>query len=130
MEIINKTLCKTTNAMGRVADFIVIAVKAIVTAVCRVADLIGAAVAAIIKWVVLSALALFAMVSAGLLWMSVPYFACMTMFGDDINSIWQVYAMFGIFGAWTILPKIVYDRLASRNKSPLDKFFEELNKRA
>lgn len=106
-----KILCKATNTMGRVADFSVIAVKAIVTAVCRVADLIGAAVAAIIKWVVLSTLALFAMVSAALLWMSVPYFACMALFGDnDINSIWQVYAMFGIVAVWIILSKIVFGK--------------------
>lgn len=115
MKIINKIVCNTIHA------------------VCATADLIGVVVGTVIKWTIL-ALALSAMVAAFLLWMSVPYFTCVTLF-TDITSQWHVYAMFGIFGGWFILGKFVLDRLPSRrdtgrNKSPMDKFFEKLDKMA
>lgn len=94
MKIINKILCKTT-------DF-----------VCGLADFIGTVVSSVIKWTILSALALSAMVAALLLWLSVPYFTCTTLF-SEITSQWQVFAMFGIFAVWAILSKIVCDRLGN-----------------
>lgn len=95
MKIINKIVCNTTHA------------------VCATADLIGVVVGTVIKWTILSALALSAMVAALLLWLSVPYFTCTALF-SEIHSQWQVFAMFGIFGVWAILSKIVYDRLGNR----------------
>lgn len=112
MKIINKILGKTVHA------------------ICATADFIGVVVGTVIKWTILSALALSAMVAALLLWMSVPYFTCTTLF-SEITSQWQVFAMFGIFGGWFVITKIALDRWdRGRNKSPLDKFFEELNKQA
>ena len=77
------------------------------------ADFIGAVVGTIVKWAVLSALYLSAMVAALLLWLSVPYFTSVTLF-SEINSQWQVFAMFGIFGAWAVITKILYDLLTKR----------------
>lgn len=95
MKTLNKILCKATDFVFGMAEFI------------------GMTVGLIVKWAVLSAIGLATMVALALLWLSVPYFACMTLF-TEITSQWQVFAIFGIFGVWAILSKIVYDRLASR----------------
>lgn len=95
MKIINKILCKTTDFVFGLAEFV------------------GMAIGLIVKYAIIFAFTLAAMVAALLLWLSVPYFTCTALF-SEINSQWQVFAMFGIFGAWVVLSKIVYDRLASR----------------
>jgi hypothetical protein len=96
MTIINNILCKTANFVECVAEFA------------------GRAVGLIVKYAIISAFTLSVSVAALLLWISVPYFAGMALIGDDINSMWQVYAMFGILAVWVILSKIVYDRLGIR----------------
>lgn len=96
MTIINNILCKTADFVGRLAEFT------------------GRVVGFIVEFTIIGAFILAVSTAALLLWMAVPYFACMTLCGDDVNSIWQLYALFGIFGAWMILSKIVYDRLGKR----------------
>ena len=96
MEIITNTLRKTANF------------------VCAVAELTGRVVGFIVEFAIIGAFTLATGVAALLLWMSVPYFTCMVMFGDGIDSIWQVYAMFGIIAVWVVLSKIVRDRLGKR----------------
>lgn len=96
MEIINKILCKTANFVYSVAEFA------------------GRAIGLIVKYAIISAFTLAAGVAALLLWLSVPYFACMAIIGNNINSIWQVYAMFGIIGGWAILSKFLYDILPNQ----------------
>ena len=103
MEIINKILCKTIDFMKGVANF-----------VGTVAELTGRAVGFIVEYTIVSAFVLAVGGAAVFLWMYVPYFAGMALIGDDINSIWQMYAMFGIFAVWIVLSKIVHDLIVNR----------------
>ena len=113
MKIINKILCDTVHA------------------ICATADFIGVVVGTVIKWTVLSALALSAMVAAFFLWLSVPTALIYAIFGNGPVTQTIAFAILGIYAAWVVVSKIAYDRWdRGRNKSPLDKFFEELNKRA
>lgn len=98
--LLNRILCKPHDVAYRVAG--------------KVGMAIGHFLVEIIFVAMASVVILAAGVSALLLWMSVPYFACMAIYSDDINSIWQVYAMFGIFGAWAILSKFLYDILPNQ----------------
>lgn len=121
MKIINKILCKTTDFVCGLAEFVGMAVKIVIIRAFSFA--VGISVLLLGYAVGMSAL---------FLWMSVPYFICGTLF-SDINSLWQVYAMIGIVVGWFILGKFLLDRLgdSGRNKSTLlDKFFEELDKEA
>lgn len=112
MKTLNKILCKATDFVFGMAEFI------------------GMTVGLIVKWAILSALGLAAMVALAFLWLSVPYFACITLF-TEITSQWQVFAMLGIFASWVVITKIALDWCdRRRNKAPLEKFFEEFNKRA
>ena len=95
MKTLNKILCKATDFVFGMAEFI------------------GMTVGLIVKWAILSVVGIAAGATALLLWLSVPYFTCTAMF-SEITSHWQVFAMFGIFGVWAILSKIVYDHLTKR----------------
>ena len=95
MNTLNKILCKATDFVFGMAEFV------------------GMTVGLIVKWAILSALGLAAGVTAFGLWLSVPYFACITLF-TKITSQWQVFAMFGIFAAWAVVSKIGYDHLTKR----------------
>ena len=112
MKTLNKILCKATDFVFGMAEFI------------------GMTVGLIVKYAIIYAFILAAMVAALFLWLSVPYFACTSLF-SEINSQWQVFAMLGIFASWAVITKIALDWCdRRRNKTPLDKFFEEFNKRA
>lgn len=116
MKIINKILCNTVHA------------------ICATADFIGVVVATVIKWAIFSALGLASMVAAFFLWLSIPCGICRVIFGEfdePITSQWELFAVFGIFAVWVVITKIAYDRWdRRRNKTPLEKFFEDFNKRA
>ena len=94
--LLNRILCKPHDVTYRITERVTVAIAHF---------LVEAFFITIASVVIVSAL---------FLWLYVPCFACIAMFGDDVNSIWQLYALFGIFGAWIILSKIVYDRLGKK----------------
>lgn len=113
MKIINKILCNTVHA------------------ICATADFIGVVVATVIKWAIFSALGLASMVAVFFLWLSVPTALTYAICGDGPVTQTVAFVVLGIYASWTILLKIAYDRWdRRRNKTPLEKFFEDFNKRA
>lgn len=97
MNTLNKTLCKTTDFVLGMTEFV------------------GMTVGLIVKWAILSVFGIAAGASALLLWLSVPT-ALAVAICDKVPSQTQVFAMFGIFGVWAILSKIAYDRWDRRRK--------------
>lgn len=91
METINKILCKTTDFVFGVAEFT------------------GKAVGLLVTYTVLLAFA----VAALLLWLSVPVVTCMELF-SEMDQQWQAFSVLGIFAAWVVLSKLVYDRVKNR----------------
>ena len=113
MKIINKILCKTTDFVFGMAEFI------------------GTTVGLIVKWAILFAFGIAAVAAALFVWFSVPTAFLYAICGDGPVTQTQVFAFLGSIAAWTILLKIAYDRYdRCINNSRLDKFFEEFNKRA
>ncbi len=116
MKIINKILCNTVHA------------------ICATADFIGTVVGSIIKGTVLSALALSSMVAIALLWMSIPVGICRLIFGEldkPITSQSEAAGILIVIAVWVVITKIALDWCdRRRNKTPLDKFFEKLNKKS
>lgn len=111
MKTLNKILCKATDFVFGMAEFI------------------GMTVGLIVKWAILTAFGIAALALAAFLWLSVPTALAYAIFGDGPVTQTTAFAVLGIFAFWTILLKIAYDRW-DKKKSRLEKFFEEFNKRA
>lgn len=97
MNTLNKILCKAVDFVFGMAEFI------------------GMSVGLIVKWAILLALGFAAMVAIMFLWLSVPTVLIYAIFGNGpVTSQWQVFAIFGVIAAWTVVCKIAYDHLTKR----------------
>lgn len=95
MNTLNKILCKAVDFVFGMAEFI------------------GMTVGLIVKWAILSVFGVAAGATALVLWLSVPT-ALAVAICDKVPSEPQVFAMLGLFAAWVVLSKIVYDHLTKR----------------
>jgi hypothetical protein len=113
MKTLNKILCKATDFVFGMAEFI------------------GMTVGLIVKWAILTAFGIAALAAALFVWLGIPSALAYAICGDGPATQTQVFAILGTYAAWTILLKVAYDRWdRCINNSRLDKFFEEFNKRA
>ena len=96
MNTLNKILCKATDFVFGMAEFV------------------GMTVGLIVKWAILSALGLAAGVTAFGLWLSVQTALAYATCGNGPVTQTIAFAMFGIFAAWAVVSKIGYDHLTKR----------------
>ncbi|MBR4407744.1 MAG: hypothetical protein IKT27_05470 [Clostridia bacterium] len=111
MKTLNKILCKATDFVLGMAEFI------------------SMTVGLIVKWAILSVFGIAAVALAAFLWLSVPTALAYATCGNGPVTQTVAFAILGIYASWTILLKIAYDRW-DKNNSRLEKFFEEFNKRS
>lgn len=98
MNTLNKILCKATDFVFGMAEFV------------------GMTVGLIVKWAILSVFGIAAGATALLLWLSVPTVLAYATCGNGPVTQTIAFAVLGIYASWVVVSKIAYDRW-SRKKS-------------
>ena len=96
MNTLNKILCKATDFVFGMAEFV------------------GMTVGLIVKWAILSVFGIATGATALLLWLSVPTALAYATCGNGPVTQTIAFAVLGIYAAWAVVCKIGYDHLTKR----------------